>query len=203
MQPPALAPLLTALVLLAGAAAAEEAAQSEPPSFYSTGLQALDSRGLTVPMSEYAGKVTLIVNVASLCGYTDSNYKGLGQVYDKYHEYGLEVLAFPCNQFGEQEPASMPEIESFLGERYAPKFPLFQKVEVNGEDQHPIFKWLKEQAPPAEGQVQGADIAWNFEKFLIDKAGRPVKRYSSAFTLHEVEQDVYDQLVKDTEHEDL
>ncbi|KAL4443477.1 hypothetical protein ABPG75_011214 [Micractinium tetrahymenae] len=106
-------------------------------------------------------------------------------------------------KFGEQEPATIPEIESFLGERYATKFPLFQKVEVNGEGQQPVFRWLKEQAPPAEGQVQGADIAWNFEKFLIDKAGRPVKRYSSAFTLHEVEQDVYDQLVKDTEHEDL
>ncbi|KAL4422220.1 hypothetical protein ABPG77_009695 [Micractinium sp. CCAP 211/92] len=204
----ALVPLLAVAlgaVLLAGTCAAEETAASELPSFYSSGLQAVDSHGQTVPMSQFAGKVTLVVNVASLCGYTDSNYKGLNAVYDKYREFGLEVLAFPCNQFGGQEPASLPEIESFLSERYAIKFPLFQKVEVNGEDQHPIFKWLKEQTPPAEGKrgAPGADIAWNFEKFLIDKAGRPVKRYSSVFTDHEVEHDVYDQLVKEAGHEDL
>lgn len=187
-----------AVLLLAGCSsvAASEVAPSPDElaaaSFYDSGLSALDAHGSKKEMSELAGKVTLIVNVASLCGYTDSNYKGLASVWDKYHEYGLEILAFPCNQFGEQEPASLPEIESFLGDRYQVKFAVMDKVDVNGDQEHPVFTWLKLHTP---GEQQGAEVAWNFEKWLVNKAGHVVKRYNSDFTLHEVEQDVYDELL--------
>nr|AFI55003.1 GPX2a [Chlorella sp. NJ-18] len=191
----ALAALAAALALLLLAAASEVAPSPDElaaTSLYDSGLSALDAHGNKKEMSELAGKVTLVVNVASLCGYTDSNYKGLTSVWDKYHEYGLEILAFPCNQFGEQEPASLPEIESFLGDRFQVKFSVMEKVEVNGAQEHPIFSWLKSHTP---GEQQGADVAWNFEKWLVNKAGHVVKRYKSDFTLHEVEQAVYAELV--------
>ena len=123
-------------------------------------------------ISDYAGKVLLIVNVASYCGYTPQ-YKGLEAVYQKYRSQGFEVMAFPCNDFGAQEPGTNEEIQQFCETRFGVTFPLFDKVHAKGLDQHPLYARLT-QAPP-EG-----DVSWNFEKFLISKQGEVVGRYKSA-----------------------
>jgi len=123
-------------------------------------------------MSKYRGKVVLVVNVASLCGLTDANYKQLAEVYDRLHDQGLEILAFPCNQFGSQEPGKADEIEQTCG-RYKVKFDLFDKIDVNGSSAHPIYKWLKDVLP---GTLTDG-IKWNFTKFLLDRDGKPFKRY--------------------------
>ena len=117
-------------------------------------------------------KVVLVVNVASLCGLTDSNYKQLAEIYDRLHDSGLEILAFPCNQFGSQEPGGADTIEQTCG-RYKVKFDLFDKIDVNGSGAHPIYKWLKEVLP---GTLTDG-IKWNFTKFLLDRDGKPFKRY--------------------------
>jgi glutathione peroxidase len=123
-------------------------------------------------LSSYTGKVLLIVNVASFCGYT-SQYRGLQQLYQTYHDKGLEVLGFPCNDFGAQEPGSNQEIQQFCDRNYGVTFPLFDKVHAKGTQQHPLYARLI-QTPPA------GDVAWNFEKFLVNKQGEVVARYKSA-----------------------
>mmetsp|Transcript_2871 Transcript_2871/g.6625 ORF Transcript_2871/g.6625 Transcript_2871/m.6625 type:complete len:278 (-) Transcript_2871:204-1037(-) len=123
-------------------------------------------------LSEYSGQVVLIVNVASLCGFTDTNYKELEILYQKYQERGFVVLAFPCNQFGNQEPGTPSEIETIARQKYKATFPIFEKVDVNGEDSHPLFKYLKD----TFGMKQ---IPWNFQKFLVNRAGHPVHQYPS------------------------
>ncbi len=128
--------------------------------------------GTEQPLSDYAGKVLLIVNVASYCGYTPQ-YKGLEALYQKYRDQGLEVLAFPCNDYGAQEPGSNAEIQQFCETRFGVTFPLFDKVHAKGADQHPLYARLT-QSPPA------GDVSWNFEKFLINKQGEVVGRYKSA-----------------------
>ncbi|MDI4645411.1 glutathione peroxidase [Cohnella hashimotonis] len=126
-------------------------------------------RGEQVDLSEYQGKVLVIANTASKCGLTPQ-YEGLQALYEKYGDQGLVVLGFPCNQFAEQEPGTEAEVESFCKINYGVTFPLFAKSDVNGDEALPLFKYLK-------GETGGADIAWNFTKFVIDREGRVAKRF--------------------------
>ena len=127
-----------------------------------------------VEMSEYKGKILLIVNVASKCGFTPQ-YKDLESLYKKYKDQGLEVLGFPCNQFGAQEPGSNEEIKAFCNLNYNVTFKLFDKIDVNGPKTSPLFKHLKNQSP---GILGTEGIKWNFTKFLVNKDGEVVKRFS-------------------------
>ena len=120
------------------------------------------------------GKVLLIVNTASQCGFTPQ-YKGLEELYESFHDRGLEILGFPCNQFGAQEPGDSEDIAQFCERNYGVTFPLFEKVEVNGDSAHPLFTWLKNEAP---GILGTKDIKWNFTKFLVDRKGKVVERYA-------------------------
>lgn len=129
--------------------------------------------GEQTALSAYAGKVCLIVNVASYCGYT-SQYSGLQKLYDQFKDQGFEILAFPCNDYGQQEPDSNDQIQTFCSTRYNVTFPLFDKVHAKGADQHPLYQTLTTSVAP-----QG-DVAWNFEKFLVNKQGEVVARFASA-----------------------
>lgn len=132
-----------------------------------------DIDGKSVNLSDYKGKVLLIVNVASYCGFT-KQYTGLEQIYKQYKDKGFEILAFPCNQFGQQEPGTNEEIKNFCSSKFDVTFKLFDKIDVNGKDKSPLYEVL------TNNEVTGkADIKWNFEKFLIDKDGNIVSRYSS------------------------
>lgn len=132
-----------------------------------------DIDGKSVNLSDYKGKVLLIVNVASKCGYT-KQYAGLEQIYKEYKDKGFEILAFPCNQFGGQEPGTNEEIKNFCSSKFDVSFKLFDKIDVNGKDKSPLYSIL------TDNEVTGkAEIKWNFEKFLIDKDGNVVSRYSS------------------------
>lgn len=135
----------------------------------------LDSKQQPVSLSQYKGKVLLIVNVASRCGFTNQ-YTELQDIYKKYQDKGLVILAFPCNQFGAQESGSNEEISEFCSVNFNITFPIFDKVIVNGQGELPLFKYLKDQLPGVFGTKA---IKWNFTKFLIDRNGKPVKRYSS------------------------
>lgn len=130
--------------------------------------------GQPVALRQFAGQVMLIVNTASECGFTPQ-YAGLQSLYTKYRERGLVVLGFPCNQFGEQEPGSADQIGSFCERHYGVSFPMFQKVDVNGDGAHPLYRWLKDTAPGLLGTQR---IKWNFTKFLVDRQGNVVKRYA-------------------------
>jgi len=131
--------------------------------------------GESISLSTYKDKVMLIVNTASQCGFTPQ-YQGLQELYDKYASQGLVVLGFPCNQFGQQEPGNATEIQSFCETRFSISFPLFQKIEVNGRDAHPLYKYLTKQAPGILGTTA---VKWNFTKFLVDRSGKVVERYAS------------------------
>jgi glutathione peroxidase len=134
---------------------------------------AKDINGKPTKLSQYAGKPLLIVNTASKCGFTPQ-YKGLQALYDQYHEQGLEVLGFPCNQFGAQEPGDESEIASFCDLTYGVNFPMFAKVDVNGDNTHPLFEHLKKAAP---GLLGSEAVKWNFTKFLVAPDGA-VKRFA-------------------------
>jgi len=127
-------------------------------------------------LSEYEGKVVLVVNTASRCGFT-SQYEGLEELYRMYRDQGFVILAFPCNQFGGQEPGTEEDIAEFLNCNYTITFPVFSKVEVNGEDEHPFFRALKTMAP---GTMGTKPIKWNFTKFLISRDGTRVERFASS-----------------------
>jgi glutathione peroxidase len=131
--------------------------------------------GETASLDRYKGKVLLIVNTASECGFTPQ-YKGLQELYERYSARGLEVLGFPCNQFGKQEPGDAAQIASFCEQNYGVSFPMFAKVDVNGENAHPLFKYLTEEAP---GVLGTEGIKWNFTKFLVDREGNVVNRFGS------------------------
>jgi glutathione peroxidase len=131
-------------------------------------------RGKDVKLDAYKGKPLLIVNTASECGFTPQ-YKGLETVYQKYHGKGLEILGFPCNQFGAQEPGTEKEIESFCEVNYGVTFPLFAKVDVNGDNAAPLYRHLKKSKP---GLLGSEAIKWNFTKFLVDRNGNVVERYA-------------------------
>lgn len=136
--------------------------------------EARNIQGETVPLAQYKGKTLLIVNVASKCGFTPQ-YKELEEIYREYHNQGLEILAFPCNQFGSQEPGDAEEIKNFCSLNYDVTFPMFSKVDVNGENTAPVYSFLKESLP---GILGSKAIKWNFTKFLIDKSGVPHARYA-------------------------
>jgi glutathione peroxidase len=130
-----------------------------------------DIDGKSVSLSDFKGKVLLIVNVASYCGYT-KQYAGLEEIYKKYKDKGFEILAFPCNQFGEQEPGTNEEIKNFCSSKFDVTFKLFDKIDVNGKSKSPLYSIL------TDNEVTGkADIKWNFEKLLIDKNGNIVERF--------------------------
>ncbi|KAM7459595.1 hypothetical protein LguiA_036589 [Lonicera macranthoides] len=145
-----------------------------------------DIDGTDVPLSKFKGKVLLIVNVASKCGLTQSNYSELSHVYEKYKTQGFEILAFPCNQFGGQEPGSNPEIKQFACTRFKAEFPIFDKVDVNGPTTAPVYQFLKSSA----GGFLGDLIKWNFEKFLVDENGIVVERYPPTTSPFQIEKDI-------------
>lgn len=146
-------------------------------------FSAKSAGGQTVELSSYKGRVILVVNVASACGFTPQ-YEGLQALYEKYQSQGFEILAFPCNQFGAQEKGSADEIQSFCTDRFGVTFPIFQKIEVNGEQTLPLFKFLKQQRP---GLLGIEAIKWNFTKFLIDRNGQVIERFSSIATPKSIE----------------
>ena len=168
---------------------------------------ALTNRGVEKSFADYRGKVLLIVNTASKCGFTPQ-YKELEALYQKYKDAGLVVIGFPCDQFAHQEPGTDTEIEQFCQINFGVTFPLMKKIEVNGENEHPLYTFLKREAPGEE--VQGlknkaamaairkisktakspADIQWNFTKFLVDREGRVVKRYDPTFDPKKMEKDI-------------
>lgn len=149
-------------------------------------FSALTIDGQNQNLSTYQGKVVLIVNVASRCGYT-RQYSGLQKLWDQYKDHGLVILGFPCNQFGGQEPGSEAEIRDFCFREFHVDFPLFSKVKVNGGNSHELFKWLRAELPGPQGVER---IKWNFTKFLLDRHGLPVKRYSSQTRPEELETDL-------------
>jgi glutathione peroxidase len=136
-------------------------------------LSAKLNDGKEKKLSDFKGKVLLIVNTASECGFTPQ-YQGLQEIYDRYKDRGFEVLGFPCNQFGHQEPGTDEDIQSFCQLNYGVTFPIFAKVDVNGENSHPVFQFLKSE----KGGLLGDGIKWNFTKFLVDSEGNVVDRYA-------------------------
>ncbi len=149
-------------------------------------IEARTIDGETKTLRHYAGKTLLIVNVASKCGFTPQ-YKGLEALYRKYAGRGLVVLGFPCNQFGGQEPGSESDIASFCATAYDVSFPMFAKIDVNGEQAHPLYKLLKHEAP---GLLGSEAIKWNFTKFLVDHSGKVVRRYAPTDTPQSLEKDI-------------
>ncbi|XP_073000208.1 probable glutathione peroxidase 2 [Typha latifolia] len=149
-----------------------------------------DINGSDLSLSTYRGKVLLIVNVASKCGLTHSNYKEMNVLYEKYKDKGFEILAFPCNQFAGQEPGSNEEIKEVACTMFKAEFPIFDKVEVNGRDAAPLYKFLKAQ----KGGIFGDGIKWNFTKFLVAKDGKVVERYAPTTSPLKIEKDIQKQL---------
>lgn len=143
-----------------------------PTTVHSFSAHRLD--GESLPLSSFAGKVLLIVNTASKCGFTPQ-YRGLQALYDRYRERGFELLGFPCNQFGEQEPGDSAKIGAFCEKNYGVTFPMFEKIDVNGPHAHPLFAHLTARKPGIFGTPS---IKWNFTKFLIDRDGNVVSRYA-------------------------
>ena len=141
-----------------------------------------DDAGKDVSLAEYKGKVLLIVNTATRCGFTPQ-YKDMEPLYQKYHAQGFEILDFPCNQFGQQAPGTIQEIHSFCTANFDIHFPQFDKIDVNGENAHPLYTWLKAQAG-------GGDIKWNFTKFLVGRDGKVIKRYESRDQIAAIEADM-------------
>jgi len=153
-------------------------------SLYDFSAATLDGR--EAPLSEHRGQVVLVVNTASKCGFTPQ-YAGLEALWQRYGARGLEVLAFPCNQFGNQEPGSAEEIDQFCQVNFGLSFPLMGKVEVNGPAATPLYQWLKEEAP---GLLGSKGIKWNFTKFLIDRSGKVVRRYAPTAKPEDIAADI-------------
>ncbi len=145
-------------------------------------LSATSLRGQLIPMADYAGKLVLVVNTASHCGFTPQ-YAGLEKLYKKYADQGLVVLGFPCNQFGKQEPGNADDITQTCQINYGVSFPIFEKVDVNGPTAHPVFRYLQDELPG----VLSKRIKWNFTKFLIGRDGKPIKRFAPLTTPEKLE----------------
>ncbi|HEY7098022.1 MAG TPA: glutathione peroxidase [Terriglobales bacterium] len=145
---------------------------SPTSNIYSFSLPSID--GTPMPLAEFKGKVVLMVNVASQCGYTPQ-YKGLETLYEKYKDQGFVILGFPANNFGAQEPGTNEEIKSFCSLTYNVTFPMYAKVSVKGDDQTPLYKYLTTEADP----THSGDIKWNFTKFLVDRHGNVVQRFDT------------------------
>jgi glutathione peroxidase len=150
---------------------------------YSIPVTTIDGHDAT--LDSYRGQVLLIVNVASQCGFTPQ-YTGLEALYRRHHEKGFEILGFPCNQFGGQEPGTAEEIRQFCALAYDVTFPMFAKVDVNGPDEHPLYAILKSQAP---GVLGSTAVKWNFTKFLVGRDGTVLKRYAPRDTPEDIEAD--------------
>ncbi len=144
------------------------------------------NRGEALDLKDKLGKVLLVVNTASKCGFTPQ-YEGLEKLYEDYGDRGFEVLGFPCNQFGAQEPGSAEEIAEFCKANFGVTFPLMAKVDVNGDDASPLFDWLKKEAP---GLMGSKAIKWNFTKFLIDRDGEVVRRYAPTDKPERIAEDI-------------
>jgi glutathione peroxidase len=142
--------------------------------------------GAPKPLADYRGKVVLVINTASECGFTPQ-YTGLEALHRKYRDRGLAVLGFPCNQFGAQEPGDAAQIRAFCEKNYSVSFELFGKIDVKGANAHPLYRWLTREAP---GILGIGVIKWNFTKFLIDKHGKVVKRYAPTDTPEKIEADL-------------
>ncbi|RWR91267.1 putative phospholipid hydroperoxide glutathione peroxidase [Cinnamomum micranthum f. kanehirae] len=153
-------------------------------SLHDFNVKDIDGKG--VSLSKFKGRVLLIVNVASKCGLTTSNYTELSHIYEKYKSQGFEILAFPCNQFGGQEPGPNSEIKQFACTRFKAEFPIFDKVDVNGPNTAPVYQFLKSSA----GGFLGDVVKWNFEKFLVDKNGKVVERYPPTTSPFQIEKDI-------------
>ena len=149
-----------------------------------------DNKGNEVSLEDYKGKVLLIVNTATGCGFTPQ-YDGLQNLYEKYNKQGFEILDFPCNQFGNQAPGTAEEIESFCDARFGITFKQFAKIDVNGENEEPLYKYLKSQ----KNGLFNENIKWNFTKFLVDRNGKVVKRFAPTVTPEKIEKDI-EELIK-------
>lgn len=163
--------LLMLMPILSVSCQTEDSSSTTIPNVHSVKVKSMDGR--EVQLAKYDGSVLLIINVASECGYTPQ-YEGLQNIYEKYNEEGFEILAFPCNDFGKQEPGTNEEIQHFCSSEFGVTFQLFDKIKVLGEDKEPLYKLLTDNS--ATGK---SDIKWNFEKFLISKKGEIVNRYAS------------------------
>lgn len=152
-------------------------------SFYDFSAKRMN--GQEVNMEEYKGKVVLVVNTASKCGFTPQ-FKELEEVYKEYNEKGFEILGFPCNQFAKQDAGSNSEIQEFCQLNYGVTFTMFEKIDVNGEDAHPLYKYLKSEAKG----LLGKEVKWNFTKFLIDSEGKVIKRYASTVSPLKIKGDI-------------
>lgn len=151
--------------------------------FYDYTVKDID--GNDVSMKEFEGKVALVVNTASKCGFT-KQYKGLEDLYQKYKDKGLVILGFPCNQFGGQEPGTNEEIKNFCDVTFSVSFPMMAKIDVNGKNEDPLYTFLKSE----QGGIAGDRIKWNFTKFLIDREGNVVDRFASRTTPEDIEEDI-------------
>jgi glutathione peroxidase len=149
-------------------------------------FEVTDSQDKPYDLSQHMGKVVLIVNVASKCGFTPQ-YSGLEKIYQKYRDHGFLILGFPCNQFGFQEPGTNSEIQSFCSLNYEVSFPVLAKVDVNGGTASPVFQWLKQSAP---GVLGTEAIKWNFTKFLVGKDGKVIARYSPQTKPEDIASDI-------------
>ena len=158
-------------------------------SIYDLSVKAQD--GTDVPLSTYEGKVLLIVNTATGCGFTPQ-YEGLEKLYEQYHDQGLDILDFPCNQFGHQAPGTDEEITTFCQLHYNTTFPQFKKIDVNGPDEDPLYTYLKAQSKG----ILGGKIKWNFTKFLVDREGNVVARFAPTTTPEEIEGQIKELLAK-------
>lgn len=154
------------------------------PAIYD--FEVLDIHHQKTTLAPYKGKVLLIVNTASRCGYT-SQFAGLEKLYETYKDKGFVVLGFPCNQFASQEPLNEKEIENFCRIDYGVTFPMFAKIDVNGANSHPLYRYLKQNAP---GLLGSEIIKWNFTKFLIDRNGKVIRRYAPSKTPESIEEDI-------------
>jgi len=164
--------------LLAGVVAVPSLARAQSPGMSRVTAFAFSFAGLSggdIRLADYVGKPILVVNTASLCGYTPQ-YAGLQQLWARYHDRGLMIIGVPSNDFGAQEPGPNAEIAQFCETRFGVTFPMFEKIDVNGDDAHPLFKWLRTE----KSGVLGDKIKWNFTKFLVGKDGSVLKRYGSS-----------------------
>jgi len=154
-------------------------------------FEALDIKGNPVKMEKYKNKVVLVVNTASKCGFTPQ-YESLQKLYNDFADQGLEILGFPCDQFGHQEPGDSEEISQFCSVNFGVTFPLFKKIEVNGTGAHPLYKYLRNEKPG----VIGNSIKWNFTKFLIGRDGTPIKRFAPSSEPEKIIPMIKEQLIQ-------
>jgi len=174
------------------AAAETEKKTEEPTGLYA--LTAIDIDGNNVSLSQYMGKVAMVVNTASHCKHTDMNYKALQAAYERYGPYGFVVLAFPCNQFQQQESRPEAVIKQFAQETYNVTFPMFSKVDVKGENMSDIFAFLRDNLPLEEFGGARQEITWNWHKWLVNRKGMPVKRYLMHYEAGIIEKELYKEL---------